>query len=553
MRLSTMSKIYTAILLALTGAAPSLLAQTGRDLPTLEIEAVTVIGRRVVVLPTARKGEVVDTTIYDLPTRDSLLHGARLSNLGGTGGVLPGYRELEAPVRLAVEGSIGSYFSPRARAHGEMIRKGFDLSGTIDYRGTAGHIDSAQASSLMLAATGSLVIEGDAFVPRQRLSAEVESIGDGYFLYGSPRTPFDRSRNALRVGIGIQSEEDRSINYALDLDLARTSVEDRLGDSSETVSALAPQIAFRLGGIRIFEPIELLLRTSYTSTSLEYGGSTPTPSHFSISVDGLLRLDPKISLRAGVVYQTAGSSDSGAASTSMLMPRLAVRYDLDSSLSLNAAFTPEVRIPSYRNLIMQAPYVDRQITLRPEKVPLDFTAGVRYVLEGMTVEAGGYMEQKENTPAVVLTSDSSLAYRYFASRTAGVRASALIERIAGITLLLEGRFGSAIETGSEVTLPLHSLVDLRGKMHYALGSSIDLSADLRFRSTRPVVAGDTLTGASTRDLPSYLLLDIGASYELLPNLDIVAAITNVTGTAWEIFPGYSAPGMELRAGARLEF
>jgi hypothetical protein len=548
-----MSAIRSAILLALLGTASTLSAQTGDQLPTLEIESVTVIGRRVVVLPTARKGEVADSTIYDLPPNDSLLHGARLSNLGGTGGVLPGYRELEAPARMAIEGSIGSYFSPRARAHAELIRRGFDLSGTVDYRGTAGHIDSAEASSLLLAATGSLVIEGDAFVPRQRLTAEVERIGDGYFLYGNPVTPYDRSRNALRVGIGIQSEEDRSMNYAFDLNLARTVVEDRLGDSSATASALSPQAAFRLGGIRLIEPLELLFRASYITTSLEYGTSTRSPSHSSISLDGRYDLSPKLSLRGGIIYQAAGSSDSGTTSATMLMPRVAVRYDLDSALSLNAAFTPEVRIPSYRDRIMESPYVDRRIVLRPEKVPLDFTVGARYLVEGITLDAGLFMEQKENTAAVVVDADSSLSYRYFDVSAQGVKASALIERIPGITLLLEGRFGSATESESDRTLPLHSVIDLRGNAHYALSSAIDLSANLRFRSSRPVVTGDTLTAAATRELPAYLLLDLGASYALLPNLDIVAAVTNVTSAAWEIFPGYSAPGLEVRAGARLEF
>lgn len=548
-----MSAIRSAILLALLAMAPNLSAQTGDQLPTLEIESVTVIGRRVVVLPTARKGEVIDSTIYDLPPNDSLLHGARLSNLGGTGGVLPGYRELEAPARMSVEASIGSFFSPRARAHAELIRKGFDLSGTVDYRGTAGHIDSAEASSLMLAATGSLVIEGDAFVPRQRLTAELERIGDGYFLYGNPATPYDRSRNALRVGIGLQSEEDRSMNYALDLNLARTSVEDRLADSSATATALSPQVALRLGGIRIIDPLELLLRASYTTTSLEYGTATRSPSHFSLGLDGRLELSPMLSMRAGLIYQAAGSSDSGTASASLLMPRVAVRYDLDSALSLNAAFTPELRIPSYRDMIMESPYVERQIVLRPEKVPLDLTIGARYLVEGVALEAGIFMEQKENTPAVVVDADSSLSYRHFDVSAQGVRASALIERIPGITLLLEGRFGSATESESDRTLPMHSVIDLRGNVHYAMSSALDLSANLRFRSSRPVVTGDTLAAATTRDLPAYLLLDLGASYAVLPNLDIVAAVTNVTGTAWEIFPGYTAPGLEVRAGARLEF
>jgi hypothetical protein len=552
-----LSRTRSTIFAALLATASPLLAQTGGT-PQLDVEEVTVIGRRVVILPSARKGEVVDTTIYELPPGDSLLFGARISNLGGTGGPLPGYRELESPAVMSVEGSLGSFFSPRARAHGEFIRKAFDISGTIDYRGTAGHIDSAEAGSLLLAAATSLVIEGDAFVPRQRLGGNAEYMSESYYLFGNPVTPFDRSRRGLRAGAGIRSEEDRSTNYAFDLDFTSISVEDRLavdsiGGRAGTAGATSPRIAFQLGGT--IAPFDLLLRTSYMATSLVYGAPTRSPSHFSGSLDGRYRFSPKLSMNAGIFYQAAGQSDTvgGSTTASMINLRAALRYDLDSALSINVAYTPELRAPSYRELIMAAPYVEREIVLRPEKVPLNFTAGIRYAIPGITFEAGGYMEQRENTPAVVLTSDSALRYDRFESRSAGISGSARIETIAPFAFLLEGRAGSSVDEATDETLPLHPLIDVRGNIGYALGASIDLFADLRFQSARPVRLVDTAAAAVTRDLPAHLLVDIGGRWAVLPKLDIVASVTNLLGTAWEKFPGYSAPGLEVRAGARLEF
>ena len=548
-------RIRPTIIAALLATASPLLAQTGGT-PTLDVEEVTVIGRRVVILPSARKGEVVDTSIYELPAGDTLLFGERISNLGGTGGPLPGYRELESPAVMSIEGSLGSYFSPRARAHGEFIRREFDASGTIDYRGTAGHIDSAEASTLLLAAAGSVVVEGDALVPRQRLTGGVEYLGEGYYLYGNPLTPFDRSRSGLRARVGIQSEEDRATNYAVDIDLESIAVEDRLAIDSAgrggTASAASLRPAFQLGGT--IAPLDLIFRASYMATSLDYGAPTRSPSHLSVSVDGRYRFSPALSMNAGIFYQAAGQSDTvgGSASAGMFNVRAALRYDLDSSLSINVAYTPELRAPSYRELIMTAPYVEREIALRPEKLPLNFTIGARYAVEGVTIEAGAYMEQAENTPAVVVASDSALCYDRFERRSAGIRGSADIETMAPLSFLLEGRIGSSIDRATERTIPLHPLIDLRGTIGYDLGRSIDLFADIRFQSARPV-GFDTSAAPNPRDLPAHFLVDVGGSWAVLPRLDITASVTNLLGTAWETFPGYSAPGLEVRAGARLEF
>ncbi|MBC8146188.1 MAG: hypothetical protein H7X80_11440, partial [bacterium] len=175
------SILYILALLAFTLPA---IAQDG-GMPPLDVGEVTITGTRTIKLPPARKGEVVDSSVYSLPVGDTLMFGSRISNFGGPGGALPVYREFDRPARAHAEASIGTYISPRVMVHGEYNQRQFDLMGTVDYRGTDGHLDLARASSLLLDARGGVLLGGDdPTAPRVRITAGFDRIGDSYFLYG---------------------------------------------------------------------------------------------------------------------------------------------------------------------------------------------------------------------------------------------------------------------------------------------------------------------------------------------------------------------------------
>lgn len=532
-------------------ASTSLWGQGG-GLPPLQIEEVTVIGRRSVILPKARKGEVLDSSFYLLPASDTLLFGERISSLGGTGGALPVYRELEPPLNALGELSIGSYLSPHALLRIEYLRSNFDIGGVVDYRATRGHTDSAEASAFELGAHGGILL-GDESTPlrRFRLSAEFDRLGQSYFLYGNRATPFDRSTTTTGFGFALRSLQEHPVGYHAELSYKSTTLSDRIVDTIPEVSAGEPSFGFGLAG-DIDSALRGSVDLSYSTSSLHYSQSTFTPA--TVRLAGNLEWSPveQLYLNGGVIYANGQFSDSG--STSLIMPRFGIRYELSGNLSLFGWFSPELRAGLYRDRLATAPYVDREIILRPELVPVRLSGGFRYSSNEVTVEGRGVYEEGENTPVVAADSASpgGLAWVYIGkSRSVGFEASLKLRPADDLTLDADMRVGTYTDSG-DVALPMRPSLDLQGRIDYAATSALGLYATFLYRSTqRVLLPRGTVAGGSSRDLGTEFLVGLGGSYRIVKNLEAFAGVTNLLGLKYDRWDGYSAPGIEVRAGVRI--
>jgi len=542
--------ILIIALLGLCSTAP-LLAQTGGDLPPLEIENVTVVGKRVVVLPKARKGEVIDTSIYLLPPGDTMLFGERISNLAGTPGSLPAYREYDLPLKTDAELSIGSYLSPRALVNLEYTRRTFNLGGRFDYRATAGHIDSAEASSLLIGAHGSILL-GDDVQPLRglRIGGEVEHLGDGYYLYGNSVDRFDRSRTGNQGSIVFKSEEELPIGYRVRLHVEGTSVEDTRPDTTFEASSLSPSLDLDLGGV-IDTAWGFRVKAGLVSTSLRYADPANTPLYLMLQGDAEWHLAPATFITGGIVLANGENSDSG--SSSLIMPRVSIRHELGTRLSLFGWFAPELRAANYREMIMSAPYVERDITLRPERVPVRLAAGVRADLDGMMVEARGIFEKAENTPVVVaIGAPGELRYAYVSSTTVGAQANARFSISPALTVDADALLRSKSDSNDN-QLPMTPALDLRGRIDFALNTRINLFGSLLYQTDQRTALSDSGSTTGQLTIPARMLLGGGASYRFLENIEAFAEISNLLGYSYDLWQNYSAPGFEIRIGARGTF
>src|ERR1041385_3686055 len=78
------------------------------SLPKLEIPELTIIGKKAITLPFARKGEIYDVQIFEASPPDSSLLGQRSSSLLPLGS-LPRFEERLKPWRISGEGGLGSF------------------------------------------------------------------------------------------------------------------------------------------------------------------------------------------------------------------------------------------------------------------------------------------------------------------------------------------------------------------------------------------------------------------------------------------------------------
>ena len=526
---------------------------SGQGMPTLEVpEEIVVYGKRGIVLPPARKGEVFDTALYVLPPGDTLIFGDRITNLEGDGGILPVYGEFNDPMVLNAEVSIGTYVSPRGRFGLEYAVDRWNVRGLLDVGSTAGHVDGAEASSLLLDAGIEYQIPGQLPSPgKARVHGGVTYLADSWTLYGNQIGQFDRSRSIFDLDLGISSETDASFDYALGLSIESVALEDDTLGFTGNTSALTPAFdaQFRLGD----DALNLGAELRYQSTSLDYDTATDNPDFVEVSGQVEWSPSPGLFVTAGGVFAHGGYSDSG--STTLIMPRGAVRYDMNETFALFARFAPELRAPSVRSRIMSAPYVDREIQLRPEKVNVHAAAGTRINLGSLSVEGELFVETAKNTPVVTLDSvPGALRYAHLDSRTFGVRGNAKAQITTDIALTGELTVMNAVDDATDEQLPMRPNLELRGRADVVLTEKIGLYGTLLFQNEQNVTSDfSVLPTGVDRTLETRLLFGAGATYDVLDNVQVFADVTNLLAQGYDWWQNYEAPGLELRLGARARF
>lgn len=527
---------------------------SAQDTGGLEVgEIVIGPGERPVVLPPARKGEVMDTIMYTLPPGDSLIFGARISNLDGDGGPLPVEGEFDSPLILNAEASIGSYISPRGRVAMEYAKDEWNGRALLDLRSTAGHVDGAEASSLIIEGGAEYQIQGELPSPgKARVGVGLRYQGDGYALFGNSLDSLDRDRSLLGFDLRLTSETDTWFDYDVALSVEGMSVDDdSITGGARGIAATTPEFGarFRVGG----DSLGLRAALRFRNVSLDY--DSPTESVDFLEAIGSGEWSPASGLfvTAGLVVAHGGHSDSG--STTLLMPRGSVRYELSRTLGIYGRFAPELRAPSYRTRMMAAPYVDAEIPLRPERVAIDLGAGLRVGFGRTDLEGEVVYAEGENTPVVTLGGAAGvLGYTHVDSRTIAIHGR--IRSEVNNRLNATGRLSvlSKVDVETDQRLPMTPALELEGGVDLRLTERLGLQGSILFQGEQNVALDPlALPPGTDGTLDSRFLIDLGGTYRIAEPFELFAAVTNLLSLDYRAWQNYQAPGLEVRVGGRGRF
>lgn len=525
----------------------------GGGVPTLEFDPeIVIVGERGIILPPARKGEVFDTTLYVLPPGDTLIFGARITNLEGDGGTLPVYGEFDNPLVLNAEASIGTYVSPNGRLALEYAVDRWNARALLDVGATAGHVDGAEANSFLLDAGIEYQIPGQLPSPgKARISGGMNYASDSWTLYGNDAGNFDRSRSIFDLDLGITSETDASFDYALGLSIESVALDDDTLGFTGSASALTPEFdaQFRLGD----DALNFGAGLRYQSIALDYDTATENPDFVEISGQIEWNPSPGLFVTAGGIFAHGGYSDSG--STTLIMPRGAARYVINNTFALFARFAPELRSASYRSRIMSAPYVNKDITLRPEKVNLHVAGGTRIDLGTVAIEGELFVETAKNTPVVTVDAlPGALRYVHRDSRTFGVRGNAKAQLSSKIAIVGELTVANAVNDSTDEQLPMRPNFELNGRADFTLTEDFTVFGTLLFQNEQNVTSElELLPVGVDRTLGSRLLFGGGGTYQVLEKIQLFAEVTNLLAQGYDWWQNYEAPSLELRVGARARF
>jgi outer membrane receptor for ferrienterochelin and colicin len=228
-----------------------------------------------------------------------------------------------------------------------------------------------------------------------------------------------------------------------------------------------------------------------------------------------------------------------------------LRYELNETISLFGWFIPELRAPSYRNRIMEAPYVDREIVLKPESVPVRLAGGVRLTTEPMVIEARATFESAVNTPVVTAASTAGhLRYDHVDTRTVGAEGSIQLHVIPNIDIEGDAVIRSATVVDLDQQVPMTPQIDLRGRINYAVTPAIELFGTLDFKTAQQTTLADSLFNDDLRQIPARFLLGGGGSYKVSDVFELFVGISNLLNYSYDWWQNYSAPGFEIRGGVR---
>ena len=163
-------------------------------MPVLEIPEITIVGKKAITLPFARKGEIFDINIYEAPPADSSILDERYSMVPPIGS-LPRYEEPLVPWHTSLQSSLGSFSTWKIKAYGDYVANHWGIYGNTQYGTTSGHIKNSSGRSYQLDVTAhSLVSTDNEILQSFRISSGMRFLRDSYGMFGIRNRLVNRSR-----------------------------------------------------------------------------------------------------------------------------------------------------------------------------------------------------------------------------------------------------------------------------------------------------------------------------------------------------------------------
>ncbi|MBI4810451.1 MAG: hypothetical protein HY800_03240, partial [Ignavibacteriales bacterium] len=312
-------------------------------MPKLEIPEITIVGKKAITLPFARKGEIYDVNLYEAPPPDTtLLKHEHMASLPI--GALPRYEEPFLPWHFSAEGSIGSFSTGHLRALVDYKGRKWGIYGNSGFRMTNGHTDHSSGNSFFIQTTAhSLVSTDNEILGAFRVSGGFQFIHDKYGMFGIRSISIDRSRNNVILNTRLASLEREKNSLELDLSADILSITDKHPSVDYKSSAVSPKLSAYYG--TQIEEVRISTQIVYESSSLNYDYPTQTPSLFKFGIGGQWQLVEKWFLDVGGNYFGGSASDGGT--NSMLLPFASIKWQLARDREASFWFKPEMSLKSY--------------------------------------------------------------------------------------------------------------------------------------------------------------------------------------------------------------
>lgn len=544
--MTTRTLFCLVVLFLVVAPSPSLARQQGADttttvrkeLPTLEIPELTIVGKKAIELPFARKGEIYDVPVYEAPAPDSSLLLERLQP-GIPVGSLPRYEQRQMPWRWSLEGALGNYAS--AGGYIDYSAERWGISGKGGFHRTGGHTENSSGTTTLAGATiHSLVATDNDVLRTMRASFGVSLQHESYGLTGIVGPSAHRSRNNIVVDGRMGSLNRQGLVLDMNLGANIWKVSDEHAPADSEVSVVSPKVdaslAADIGAGR------LLGDFSYESSSLDYQHPTESPSLLSFAGSVRWGIGNRVFLQAGGRY--SGGSNSSGGRRSLVAPLARLTWEIDDGRSISFWFEPQMRLETYDEAVKLNPYIGRELVLQPERQILNFGSAVWYNRGMLTLEVKATFIKSSGKSLTIADSgrirlEPAEVFQSIVAAEGTVRAS---ERTR---INFSGTLQPSFEDGTTTQLPMTPVLKLGAKGELDVLPILTVWSSVDYRSK------ENIDRTGTRTLGDLVLVGAGATVSVLSRVVLSFDAANLLNSSYSWWDGYPAPGRVLTLGAKL--
>ena len=539
-----MKRLFAFILMLMIGtpcfAQEQSAVKDTAGMPKLEIPEITIVGKKAITLPFARKGEIYDVNIFDAPPPDTSLLNERPA-MPLPVGALPRYEEPLVPLHVSGEASLGSFTTGNARGFVDYNEKLWGVYGNAGFNTTQGHTDHASGSSVDAEVHGHSLIPTDNTVLNMfRVTGGMRVEHDSYGLFGFVDTTVDRTNNdvSMNIGFGTVNRESNALDLNFSADI-RSLTDQRLGVDSGA-SAVSPSVeaSYKTN----VDSVQVLTHFSYIGSSLDYNSAAQSPRLINLSVGGRWQLVDRVSLELGGKYDD-GTGNNGD-DRMIIAPFGEVKWEFDHDRVFSLWLRPEMTLETYSEYIKQIPYLVREPDIRPERKPVQFGGTFWYNSGILSLEINGSFAKSSNT-AIVIADHGEIYLDYVDASKLFFRGDATFRLEHDLLLSLFGVIQPMVEDGTTTQLPMTPLVHIGARGETSFGSPVTVWSTLEY------VSKQNVDRAATTTLGDHAILSSGCSTIVVNKVVVSATIDNLFNTAYQWWNSYLAPGRSIMINAKV--
>ncbi len=502
-----------------------------KEMPKLDIPEITIVGKKAVSLPFARKGEMLIIDYFEAKAADTSILGERI-RVPIASGSFAQYNESVQPWRAYLETSAGNYSTLNLFGTASYSDVSWEATIRGGFGTTNGHTKNADASQFLVGGDWSSNIYTDNDLLKSfRAALNTNFRGDKFGIYGFKDYSIERIRRLFDFNTQLTSSEFKPVGFNVGLGLASLSISD---DANEA-SVFSPSV--NASATAELASVSLLTRFSYETSSLDYKIPVESPALLNLSTTAQLKFSEKLSAVAGLKYVSGANSDGG--SQKFLFPVAILRWDPITNFSVSAWLEPDVSSASYIKHSIENPYLVRQMVLRNEFKPIHIGLSTKYTYGAFTSDATISYSEADDTQ-FPFVQDGLINLKYADTRQVIFKFTNSMIIQQNVKVFLNGVIQSINERSSNVRLPMIPALQInsRGEMNLNIPMKFWLSAD--YFSSRKI------GNVGSDELPGYFLLNAGASSNIFKSTVLSFAVENIFNSSYDWWYGYEAPGIRLR-------